>query len=76
MSHAQIILGCGRREGRQADPFRSLRPLAAFFHGVSQDRQSDALYMETVPDAVTPMMTGTIGFVVQSFLTVRASRVS
>jgi hypothetical protein len=30
--------------------------------------------MITVPDALTPMMTGTIGFVVQSFLTVRASR--
>lgn len=31
--------------------------------------------MITVPDAVTPMMTGTIGFVVQSFLATRASRV-
>lgn len=30
--------------------------------------------MITVPDALTPMVTGTIGLVVQSFLTLRAAK--
>jgi len=51
-----------------------LSPLAAVYHAVDQNRSADSLYMITVPDALTPMMTGTIGLVVQTFLTLRASK--
>lgn len=44
------------------------------WHAVDQDRSADELYMISVPDALTPLLTGTIGLVVQSFLTVRASK--
>ena len=52
----------------------AINAFEAVYHAVNQDRSAESLYMSTVPDAFTPMLTGTIGIVVQSFLTLRASR--
>ena len=46
----------------------------AYFHGISQDRTANAVFMTTIPDALPPVMVGTIGALVQGYLSVRASR--